>query len=760
MADTDDCVAETNTNPEREFENPDVIKPINSNTVHRICSGQVVLSLAIAVKELIENAIDANATNIEVRLKEYGSDLIEVNDNGTGVRQENFQALTLKHYTSKLKQFTDLESIGTLGFRGEALSSLCALSTLTITTRHSSAEHGTKICYDNGGKITSSVPAAREVGTTVTLENLFTSLPVRRKEFTKNLKKEFAKMCHLLYAYCLVSKGVKFTCTNQTKGSRAVVISTEGSSLVRENIISVFGTKQIQSVIEIDMIEPDEQILSDYKLHTISEEPLPFNFELIISSAVHGSGRSTSDRQFYYINDRPCEPHKITKLVNEVYKQFNSHQYPFVYLNVIMVKSFVDVNVTPDKRQIFLEKEKLLLATLKTSLLSGFKSCPSIYTEVSLLEKGTKRSIDSTECTTKKTLDVFRKSPKIKQESLIQPKLTESNVFKITVEETKSGDEERVFKKPKLVAEEKPDQSVVMEVVSAPKPAKLDEAEPKLTTDVVFLDKEPQVNDFKTVTLTKDESKADTSQRKYVTARASMSYIKELVESCRATKTQSDTKIRFRSQITPAANKTAEDELQKQITKDMFKKMEIIGQFNLGFIVTKLNNDLFIVDQHATDEKYNFEDLQLNTVIENQVLVNPSSMELSAANEELLIDNLDTFQKNGFKFLIDSTAPATKKVKLSAIPISKNYIFGKDDIEEMLFMMQEEVNVTACRPTRIRAMFASRACRKSVMIGCPLNQSDMRRLIDHMGEIDQPWNCPHGRPTIRHLVNLNLLESA
>ena len=115
----------------------------------------------------------------------------------------------LKHYTSKLRQFSDLESVETLGFRGEALSALCALCDVEITTRHGSAEYAFKLKYDHNGKIQSESIIARTIGTTVSLTNLFNTLPVRRKEFVKNMKKEFNKMCQLLYAYCLVSTGVK-----------------------------------------------------------------------------------------------------------------------------------------------------------------------------------------------------------------------------------------------------------------------------------------------------------------------------------------------------------------------------------------------------------------------------------------------------------------------------------------------------------------------------------------------------------------------
>lgn len=118
--------------------------------------------------------------------------------------------LALKHHTSKISEFSDLESVETLGFRGEALSSLCALCELTIITKHSSEEIGTKIVYDQEGLIVSETPTPRTEGTTVLLTNLFSTLPVRRKEFVKNLRREFSKMCNILYAYCLVSKGVRY----------------------------------------------------------------------------------------------------------------------------------------------------------------------------------------------------------------------------------------------------------------------------------------------------------------------------------------------------------------------------------------------------------------------------------------------------------------------------------------------------------------------------------------------------------------------
>ncbi|XP_013909697.1 PREDICTED: mismatch repair endonuclease PMS2, partial [Thamnophis sirtalis] len=176
---------------------------------------------------------------------------------------------------------------------------------------------------------------------------------------------------------------------------------------------------------------------------------------------------------------------------------------------------------------------------------------------------------------------------------------------------------------------------------------------------------------------------------------------------------------KFRAKINPGENKTAEDELRKEIRKEMFAKMDVVGQFNLGFIIAKLKSDLFIIDQHATDEKYNFEMLQQHTVLEGQKLIKPQNLNLTAVSESILMDNLEIFQKNGFDFVVDENAPVTQRVKLVSLPTSKNWTFGPQDVEELIFMLSDSPGIM-CRPSRVRQMFASRACRKSVMIGTAL----------------------------------------
>ncbi|KAJ8716237.1 hypothetical protein PYW08_013522 [Mythimna loreyi] len=885
------------------------IKPIAKDTVHKICSGQVVVSLAVAVKELVENSLDAGATNIDIRFKNYGIDLIEVSDNGTGVTEDNFGALTLKYYTSKLSEYSDLLGVSSFGFRGEALSSLCSLANLTVTTRHKDCDYATKLEYDHKGNIIKQTPCSRQVGTTVCLTNLFSSLPVRQKEFHKNAKREFNKMTQLLYAYCLISVGVKITCSNQTSSnSKSVVVATQGTSSYKDNIASVFGVKQLQTLLEIkpeyvtnikdnifkglsgEVKETDESIdIEDVEIDLSedsndAEKPdvtnsdisgsqksqghkniaKPIHFTGFISSCAHGSGRSSTDRQFYYINSRPCEPTKIMKIINEIYKQYNPHQYPFVFLNVEMERTAVDVNVTPDKRKIFLTKEKIILDILKSSLLKLFENIPrtlKMETNVNCFNKETndvqpdldqprvfnsflqqfqnktKQASESTPIVDKEIKNELKRksttmldfiSSKAKKTEVIknEESFVEAKEIKDlnnrSFDILKSEDEEEIedAKNQQLDCDEMSetintnDSSTKSSFQEDAKNQQLDSGEMSETINtndsstksssleddkrnIMYLDfnenvPNTQIRDISDVIIEKShtinckpktlKTKANTSSehkektpkkqkivtdkedlgksnRKTVTLKTSLEHVKALASMyVNDKKDSAPTRVKFRSEINPVFNKKCEEELSKEISKDSFKKMEIIGQFNLGFIITKLEDDLFIIDQHATDEIYNFETLQKTTELTSQKLVIPQSLELTGVNEQILMDNLDVFKKNGFTFEIKEEALPTKRVKLLTLPMSKNWIFGKEDIEELLFMLRESPS-EYCRPSRVRAMFASRACRKSVMIGTALSKADMRKLVDHMAEIDKPWNCPHGRPTIRHLVNLAMVHT-
>jgi DNA mismatch repair protein PMS2 len=221
----------------------------------------------------------------------------------------------------------------------------------------------------------------------------------------------------------------------------------------------------------------------------------------------------------------------------------------------------------------------------------------------------------------------------------------------------------------------------------------------------------------------------------------------------------------------------AEAKLSLRISKSDFGKMKIIGQFNLGFIiavrgreeglddgaVSSQDDELFIIDQHASDEKYNFERLQAKTVVQSQRLVRPKTLELTAMEEEVVMENLSALETNGFNVKIDDSGeqPVGSRCQLMSLPLSRETTFSLADLEELIFLLSENPAsnaTTVPRPSKVRKMFAMRACRSSIMIGKALSHKQMQNVVTHMGEMEKPWNCPHGRPTMRHLCGLGVWD--
>jgi DNA mismatch repair protein PMS2 len=223
--------------------------------------------------------------------------------------------------------------------------------------------------------------------------------------------------------------------------------------------------------------------------------------------------------------------------------------------------------------------------------------------------------------------------------------------------------------------------------------------------------------------------------------------------------------------------KTGEERLSLTVSKDDFAKMRIVGQFNLGFILATrshgadeptapVEDELFIIDQHASDEKYNFERLQAETVVQNQRLVHPKTLDLTAVEEEIIRENKAALEKNGFVIEVDDSGdePIGRRCKLISLPLSKEVVFDIRDLEELIVLLSEAPtgstrnaaasNPYVPRPSKVRKMFAMRACRSSIMIGKTLTVKQMEKAVRNMGTIDKPWNCPHGRPTMRHLMSL------
>ncbi len=230
----------------------------------------------------------------------------------------------------------------------------------------------------------------------------------------------------------------------------------------------------------------------------------------------------------------------------------------------------------------------------------------------------------------------------------------------------------------------------------------------------------------------------------------------------------------LRPDSTQLSKEDPEERLSLTVTKSDFKQMQIIGQFNLGFIIavrpptsTSPTSDLFIIDQHASDEKYNFERLSATTTLVSQRLVHPHPLELTAVEEELILENAHALLANGFVVDLDTSGNHVvgSRGKLISLPMSREVTFTPKDLEELLALIMDNPPSSSTtptsyipRPSKVRKLLASRACRSSTMIGKTLQTSRMREIVRHMGSMDKPWSCPHGRPTMRHLYGLERWE--
>ncbi|TQB73546.1 hypothetical protein MPDQ_005748 [Monascus purpureus] len=993
------------------------IKAIEARSVHQIQSGQVIVDLCSVVKELVENSLDAGATSIDVRFKNNGLDLIEVQDNGSGIAPDNYENVALKHYTSKLSSFDDLSRLQTFGFRGEALSSLCALSEFRIVTAQAhQVPKANRLEFETSGKLKSTHVVAGQKGTTASVEGLFKRLPVRRKELEKNIKREYGKVLNLLHAYACISTGIRFSAKSTLgKNRNVVVFATNRNQTTKENIANVYGAKTLSALIPLDLTLRFDPSPVTVKRAAGGEDD-ESNKILVrghISRPVFGEGRQTPDRQMFFVNSRPCSLPQIAKAFNEVYKSYNVSQSPFIFADFHMDTNAYDVNVSPDKRTILLHDAGALIESLKESLTRLFENADQtvpqsqvlaskqpgikqhfrdgLQVRMSSTEKGsgldadeepeggpssineekttmprprgklasflsglsshaeassspapsslsTQDVRDTSSAAPIQTSEVAESSRQIIPSSNGADPETERNeeipaesvaeVDTLPASSSRSPpsstpDEQRIRSletsspaetpntiqnafdrmRPRRVPAEVATITVgnrtVTSIVGSGIPRKRDvgssgspasgtrppkrrihtpsrpnifgqhmkafaapgsqlaealnsdaeemdeiededEAESSVsqsssgvpgspshdvtqdrgplnnfeggdeieTDDTKQATAAPDANDIneeekraeeearvqkliydaeQTAVLSQDNSMSrvnklnkgaihrDSTVNLISTVDGSVSRIERQLEELRdSLHSYSMGKCGSENEADGAmlAQGTAEDRLSLTVTKQDFDRMRIIGQFNLGFILatrpaesTKGQDELFIIDQHASDEKFNFERFQTETIIQNQRLVQPKTLDLTAVEEEIVLENQAALEKNGFVVQINDSGdvPIGQRCKLVSLPLSKEVVFGIRDLEELIVLLSETPstatqsasnNAYTPRPSKVQKMFAMRACRSSIMIGKTLTHKQMEKVVRNMGTIDKPWNCPHGRPTMRHLVSL------
>ena len=635
------------------------ISSLDAESIRLMCSGQVVVDLASAVKELVENALDAAATSVDVRFVDYGASEIECSDDGCGIASADFASIAERYKTSKLREFSALQTINSFGFRGEALASLCELAEeFWVVTRCASERVGARLAFSRDGSIISATACARSVGTTVKVKGLFNNLPVRRADFLRNKKRHYTRALRIMHAYTLIATHCRLRVVLDVNGKRTTVVAVQGNRTVKEGVSSLFGVKLARSLDQF------ERVLDE------GHNDPPRSITGLVSRAGVGVGRSEGDRQFLFCNGRPIDAPKFVRAVNDTWRTFEIARKPAFFIDVSLPRDKVDINVSPNKREVFFDNEASILNGLKVALTSTWED-----------SRGRLRSK--------------------------QPDPVSSSVMHAST--AACNRDHRVQRPPGCT------QNVREKPARAPS---------------TYLGK---------TKLSCGEIRMIEWQA--ATAPPSLQRSKQFAAQLR------------RKRMTVLPHLRAPSSLA--LTKGDFSKMEIIGQFNLGFLVCKLSEHLFVVDQHAADEKSRYEFNWKNTKIQTQPLLAPKTLELGIAEELAFVEMHGVFKKNGFTFFIDKSAPVGTRVKMLGVPSAKGVTFGMTDAHELVSILAGSestcVNASTAKLPGLHALFASKACRSAIMIGTALKMAEMSRLLVQLAILDQPWNCPHGRPTIRHL---------
>ena len=635
--------------------NDSKLNRLSGEDIHSICSAQVITGLPSVIKELIENAIDAKATSIEVRFRDYGLKSLEVIDNGIGIAEKDLDTVCVSRSTSKLATFEDLGNISTFGFRGEALHSLSGVAKVSIVSRTANSEQAFRIEFDVGGKVISKRVFPREVGTTLIVSNLFDQMPVRRRDLERNSKKHFANCLSILKSYAVVSQAVRFYCSNSVKtGQISKLFDVLSSETMRTNISCVFSLHEAKELLDFKQDNDiSEEILEEFpvkqqllqRVNEIKVEGLVASVGTLSSEVSNKTLRASCDRQFIFINRRPANINRLQKLINQFYKPLTCRNvYPAFFLNIDLseCKDLLDINVSPDKREIFIACENLLLAIVKNSLTK-------------LLGSGTNRKIEEMqEDVNVSIVPALESKPSVAKSS-----------NKVNLKE------EPALKRPKV--------------------------------------KQPPIVDRNSVIISKIPADFNGS---LIGGENHQCYNDAIV--CDVEGDLAESKV---------------------FNKTDFTNLEICGQFNSSFIIAKLDGKLFIIDQHAADERWNFECLQKATEndggVKIQALIAPKKLQIPADTEICLKDNLDLVNRNGFRFVEDSQG----HLLLSAVPsvvgnAGRTCLFGQHDLEELLSLLSEDgVGDANSKPSRLRRIHASRACRRAIMAGESLNYNAMKKIL-------------------------------
>ena len=638
------------------------IKVLDQITIDKIAAGEVIERPASIVKELVENAIDAGATAITVEIKEGGISLIRITDNGCGIPKDEVALAFLRHSTSKIRSVEDLTKVASLGFRGEALSSIAAIAQVELITKEREALLGT--CYQiEGGVEKSNEAAGAKDGTTFLVRNIFYNTPARRK-FLKTAMTEAGHVNELMIRMALSHPEVSFEFINngQTK------LHTSGNGRLKDAIYQLFGREIAMNLEEVSAEIPGMKVTGYIGKPIIS--------------------RGNRNYENYFINGRYVKSNIIAKAIEDGYKEFMmQHKYPFTVLHFIIDGEDLDVNVHPTKMELRFSNQQKVYNFVFEAIRDSFHK-KELIPKVDLPEV---------------------KVPIAKPADIAQPK---SKVLE------------------KNVPQRAPQQAAA--------PIKEEQ-----NLDYFMKKMKERVASYHNQHSQAEVKKADQVHRP-----------KEQLERIREAVSYNKSQVKLMEEKPVQKIEQLNLFEEKLLEKESVKRHHIIGQLFETYWLIEFEDQLYIIDQHAAHERVLYEKTIKGMKMReftSQYVSPPIILNLSMQEEETLRVHINTFASIGFE--IESFGGSSYAVR--AIPDNLFSIAKKELLLEMLDNLSDGIS-SSNAPDLIAEKVASMSCKAAVKGNARLSAKEVETLIGELLELENPYHCPHGRPTIISMTKREL----
>ena len=685
------------------------IAVLDQNTIDKIAAGEVVERPSSVVKELVENAIDAGATAITVEITDGGKKLIRITDNGSGMDAEQVPLAFLRHATSKIEKVEDLTHIASLGFRGEALSSIAAVSQVELITKTPSGISGTRYVIE-GGKEQSLEEMGAPEGTTFLIRNLFYNTPARSK-FLKSDMTEAGYINTLMEQLALSHPEISFKYIQ----NRQVKLSSSGNYSVKDVIYSVYGREIAKALLDV------------------SYENDFMKIEGFVGKPEISRGNRTFEN--YYINGRYVKNKIITKAIEDGYKGLvMQHNFPFVSLRIEMDGNDLDVNVHPAKREVRFARETEVYTAI-------YETVRKVLTHRELIPQ----------------VSVGKDEPTSRTEQIKPGNIPEP--FEVKRRQEMYGHPNRTAN---IASHAAPTASEVRSTASVPsipynKPtngtASYGSAETAHNSSASSADKYKRVDSLRenpvygSQPFTKEEEEMfsgtlkDGRNENSVAETADYEVISEKPAESAPPEVDNEP-IKSQEQEPPKQLELFEERL---LAPESRSRHRLIGQLFDTYWLVQFEDNFYIIDQHAAHEKVYYERFvkQFQSQnIQSQYVSPPLIVSLSLEEENLLKANKKYFRDFGFEI----EPFGGREYSISAVPSS---LLGMTEEELFLEMLD---HLTADGSKDAFEIFASRlatmACKAAVKGNHSMSPQEADKLIDELLTLENPYNCPHGRPTI------------